>query len=610
MATSGLRSVNDPVNTQSSQAEDPSSTPTRSGVQKRNSDPLPVTQTGPRPVTPIMKNVGSFSPVDWSKSSPNAQQTNLPAVIAPLDVDVEPKHKKSYVLPTVPEGTIAALRQEALGDPYPYRSIALSGDGDASGSGSVMVSVEVAGAGLKAAERMLSPESMCEVEVDNPSEEEDQLIDDVPAELPNERSPSKSHTSGLTEDENTVMTLVMDGHPPSTSPVVVPPNKDHSEYSISNVLPYASNVHLVTPQPKKQELITEEKTEGDISFAGESLAKLQEWYTKTRTETMEKKNKEGSHSATSADRSLPAVVEIVDQVTEIKEKPGKNKKRRRSPSVISISSDSDVNQVKEVKPQSTPTQTSMETEPGTIRPFPNHEKPSHTKNSVPLPGPKKIKAPLFDLTSESEGSSTTPANTAPLSNLKRLIANLMEDDVDVVSVKKERKPSTQSPASTSNSSIKVAHNSRAIKKPVQPLDRIVSAPPTIKQPEKKSLLSVHKQKKGPSAASTRIKKRKAPQQHQDERDEDDSDQPPLKRLKLRRKALERTANVSSSSSNSKASSVVKSETPVRTPIKRVRDSQPRVANVVWPKIEKPTFEQVCGALSRFGSSSKHFQLVY
>ena len=575
---SGPDPINDAANTQLSQAEGPSSTPTRSA------------QTGLRPATPV----GSFSAVDWRKSlvlSPNIQRTNFPAVIAPLDLHETPKHKKSYVLPNVPEGTIAALRKEALGDPYPYplESTTLGGGDDVSGSGSVMVSVEVAGAGLKAAERMLSPESMCEVEVDNASEEEDQLIDDVPAELPNEQSPSKSHTSGLTEDENTVVTLVMDGQPPPTSPVVAPPNNDHSEYSISKVLPHASSVHLMTPQAKKQGLITEEETDGDISFAGESLSKLQEWYTKTRTETVEKKNKEGRDSASPRDRSLPAVVEIVDHVTEIKEKPVKNKKRRRSPSVISISSDSDVDKAKEVKAQSTPTQMLTKTEPGTIGPF-----PSNTKNSAPLPGPKTIKAPLFDLTSESERGSTTPVNTAPLSNLKRLLANLMEDeDVDVVPVKKEHQPSSQLSASASGSSIKVA---RATKKPVQPLRPIVSAPPTTQPPEKKSLLTVHKQKKGPSAASTRIKKRKAPDSNfhlQDEKDEDDADQPPLKRLKLRRKALERTPNMSTSRSNSKASSVVKSETPVRTPTKRVRDSQPRAANVVWPKIEKPTFEQVC-----------------
>jgi len=212
---------------------------------------------------------------------------------------------------------------------------------------------------------------------------------------------------------------------------------------------------------------------------------------------------------------------------------------------------------------------------------------------------KKAEPPLFDLTSESEHNSTTPANTVPLSNLKRLIANLDdEDDIDIVPVKKERKSSIQLPASTSDSSIKVAHSSSGIKKTAQPLDSIVAVASGTKVPEKKNLLSIHKQKKGPSAASTRIRKRKAIDsdfQRQGERDEDDSDQPPLKRLKLRNKALERTTNGSNFST--RASSIVKSETPARTPTKRVRDSQPRAASVLWPKIEKPTFEQVCGAIS-------------
>ena len=114
-----------------------------------------------RPKTPY--TLSAFSPVDWSKTVPdtiNASPNDTrrgslsprETTHVPPPLHDSPTPSRSYTLPTPAEGTIADLRQQALGDPYMFSPIIDS-------RSSPVKEVGTVGAGAEAAQRMLSPES-------------------------------------------------------------------------------------------------------------------------------------------------------------------------------------------------------------------------------------------------------------------------------------------------------------------------------------------------------------------------------------------------------------------------------------------------------------------
>ena len=128
-------------------------------------------------------------------------------------------------------------------------------------------------------------------------------------------------------------------------------------------------------------------------------------------------------------------------------------------------------------------------------------------------------------------------------------------------------------------------------------------PPHQQTPKLKVLTTLNERQ--PSKAKTRIKKRKVSQEptkvEVESEDGDEEDQPPLKRVKLRlakaptpSSGSGRNNKVASASklSAGKAKSVT-AVSPVKTSMRRrARDQQPRTASVVWPKMDKPIFDQV------------------
>jgi hypothetical protein len=156
--------------------------------------------------------------------------------------------------------------------------------------------------------------------------------------------------------------------------------------------------------------------------------------------------------------------------------------------------------------------------------------------------------------------------------LKNLVELLEDDDVEVVPMKRKRASSISGP----------------VDGPLSLVDSVKGKgnPPRLNL--KGSMLAV--QKKGqPSKAKTRIKKRKISQELVPLEIEsgDEEKQPPLKRVKLRKKGPA-TKNNNVSSGSVKPRSVI-TISPDRTPVKRL----PRNATVVWPKIDRPVFDQVC-----------------
>jgi len=114
-----------------------------------------------RPKTPY--TLSAFSPVDWSKTVPdtiNASSNDTrrgslsprKTTHVPPPLHDSPTPSRSYTLPTPAEGTIADLRQQALGDLYMFSPVIDS-------RSSPVKEVGTVGAGAEAAQRMLSPES-------------------------------------------------------------------------------------------------------------------------------------------------------------------------------------------------------------------------------------------------------------------------------------------------------------------------------------------------------------------------------------------------------------------------------------------------------------------
>ncbi|KAJ3493508.1 hypothetical protein NLJ89_g11004 [Agrocybe chaxingu] len=114
----------------------------------------------------------TFSPVDWSKTlTPSAQPItrsfSAPSVPSSPHKSFDAKGalnsspRRSYTLPPQRQGSVAALRQEATGHPYPLvfpSPLPLSPTKQNSNLG----------AAAQAAERMLSPESQCSDDTDKP----------------------------------------------------------------------------------------------------------------------------------------------------------------------------------------------------------------------------------------------------------------------------------------------------------------------------------------------------------------------------------------------------------------------------------------------------------
>ncbi|CAA7267195.1 unnamed protein product [Cyclocybe aegerita] len=114
----------------------------------------------------------TFSPVDWSKtltpsaqpitrsfSAPSVPSSPLKSFEAKGALNLSPR--RSYTLPPQRQGSVAALRQEATGHPYPLvfpPPIPLS----------PVKQKSDLGAAAEAAERMLSPESQCSDDADKP----------------------------------------------------------------------------------------------------------------------------------------------------------------------------------------------------------------------------------------------------------------------------------------------------------------------------------------------------------------------------------------------------------------------------------------------------------
>ena len=536
---------------QASQTNMATTTPTTTHSTCKHSD---LRKTGPVQLGST-NSIGSLSAVDWS----NAElETAFPAVEIPsLPDSVSFTSSKSYTIPPLPEGTVAALRKEAFVDPHPYplESTALS---DANRS----VLAGVIGASAEAAERMLSPESQSDGEPvgddDIPSgsiapevhdlQDTDPFMDSfVPESDPldawpqmssqsdtqavstsqmakiswrhslnsnakKRRSASLSTVSSLTslssdasnvashtengqqarpsfssktadiaEDEDVVMSLVMDM--PPTSPATTPP----SPTTLSQFLRAASPVTLLTPPPAGSGSMEWDSPEND-DHGSQSLKRLQEWYLEQQLKV-------------SNNQEIASVI----------------------PSSRDISPD--------------------------------------VKTGVA----GIDESPLFTSAGESPPSPASIYLAAgPSMSLKKLVESLEDDDTDVVPAKRIRKPTSMSKSGSAPRSARVKRTS------------IPSPPP-------KRLLV---QKKGQSSkAKTRIKRRKASQSPAEMGYEQEENAPPLKRIRLR---LRNKSNGGPVSSAPQSMSV----TPVKTPTKRLL----RAATVVWPTIDKPVFDQVGTAI--------------
>ena len=651
--------------------------------------------------TPLSMSVtGLFSPVDWSKFSVSTRggAREISAAAIPTAATASPN--KSYTLPIPPEGTVAALRKETLGDPYKYPldSVALSSGFSAP---SEVISPVVAGG--EAAERMLSPESQFEDDRDGlVAEEMDKAppsvnvsADPEPTfEAPSEMSraastessltsvmsssegasltkvmtrssmgseltglssmrtspsligeavapteiemttithdirtaspppPGASQTSGFTEDENTVMGLVMDDASSDT-----PPN---SQMMITHD---ATSFELLSPTPTKKALIRNSScSEMAVQHSQEKMERLREWMRVKRTKTSdtqligEGQNEDvvppsplfssPSHShhddpTTYNDEAIdfpssPTVkaaeqklvpaegdhrVEFVDTtrdqptlVSPIKTDAndrGKTARKllERVPSVISISSDSEnegeetvATSAKAIKTESFINADLSNGPPAAIKPV----------SSTPVIAVSNLLTKSLSPLSELSTEGVNIPRKRSL-DLRHLIASLKDDDdVEIVSAK----ASKSSVAASVSSSL-----ARPLEKSERALD---TTPKASRAAQRKSLLVLPK--KGQSAALTRVKRRKGPdaQARDDIESQDEDEQPPLKRVKLRKMAVDKGAKVSTGDVEVSPTigKVAKVASPVKTPTKRSRVSQPRAATVAWPKIDKPNFDSV------------------
>lgn len=300
----------------------------------------------------------------------------------------------------------------------------------------------------------------------------------------------------------------------------------------------------------------------------------------------------GDHRIESVDttRDQPALVSPVRSIqtdaNDRGETAGKSLERvRRSPSVISISSDSE-NEEKDTVATSAK---AIKTECFINADLSNGPQapPVATKpmSSTPVIAVSdlltKSLSPLSELS--TEGGNIPRKRSL---DLRHLIASLKDDDdVEIVSAKCNKLSISASVSSS------LADPSVILEKSEQALD---STPKASRAAQRKSLLVLPK--KGQSAALTRVKKRKGHgTQARDENEiQDEDEQPPLKRVKLRKMAADKGADISTGDAKSSPTTrkVVKVVSPVKTPTRRSRDSQPRAASVAWPKIDNPNFDSV------------------
>ena len=537
--------------------------------------------------------VSSFSPADWTKTpTPSVSAVEGPSS-SRVPSTIPPSGSQSYTLPPLSEGTVAALRKEVLVDPYPF-PLESAGLGD--GNNLVLPVGGVVGASIEAAKRMPSPESQCEennvddiYDSNNPGEQSmPEVCDTQLPEPTRSRSPSASptpqpmtrqveketesspinptradststdssltslstsaassveesstprapstkqiqystpvatlthpliypasQTSNITEDEVTVMDLVMDALPTSPAPAPL------SKTTFSPVLGSASTLVLVSPEPGRTRPINSPRN--DDPADKENLTKLQEWYREQRMKVLSVQETEDNSITTRKDDGGP---EKADSIPN----PG---------SPVTSPKGHSTNQTDNVSGNDHITMSPLFTEPSVTPPKP-----------------------------EGKVVSERPE---PLSSLKKLVEIVKDDDVDIVPLKRKCKPS-----------VKVGPE-KGKEKPI---------PSLTQQPPKGSLLTTQN-KRQPSKAKTRIKKRKISQEPtriEIDPEDEEEDQPPLKRVKLR---LDKTpASKVATSAKPKSVTIV---SPVKTPMRRVRDHQPRTASVAWPKLDNPVFDQV------------------
>ena len=569
---------------------------------QKTKSPIESESVSPSPKFPIV----SFSPIDWSKTHPlSASMENSSASAAVPSI----VRSNSYTLP-LQEGTVAASRNEALIDPYPYPSV--SGLGDEIGSSSM---VGIVGANIEATERVMSPENQFEGEfLDNPEPGTPAIVVDLdvaereidpidtkrtmsrtldaeksaedtpvhpkqmnnllllgPSETTLERNVSMLSESSLTSltsnpsppDSEKEGSVIHDRDPdldratsPQASLVIgtkqlatelppdsTPPPSQTSEdehnvmTSVMQALPsspalappsstapsplLSAALPLLLVTPEPNIIRRIDRDESPVN--SENMIKLQEWYRKRLPD-----RQENIDVTTSSPQNLSATQSSACNNDE-------------------VLSNGDSN----LQPPSSPLFTSAS---------------GHSPD---------VKAELDVLNSFGKMSvganpphSEIPRVSSPL--YLKLVKEILKDDDDDVDII----PMRQSRTSSNVSSDKSVVGSKK--------DKIFRSP----KPPRKSLLLV--QKKGqPSKAMTRIRKRKVSQDlpQIEMGSEDEEDQPPLKRVKLRKKVP--------SSRNGKVASAVKPKSvsivsPVKTPTKRL----PRTASVVWPKIDNPVFDQV------------------
>jgi len=555
--------------------------------------------------------ISSFSPADWTKApAPSSSAVEGPSssrgVAGPSTIPSS--GNQSYTLPPLPEGTVAALRKEVLVDPYPF-PLESAGLGD--GNNLVLPVGGVVGASIEAAKRMPSPESQFEednaddiYDNDIPGEKSmPEVCDTQLSESKRSHSPSKSltpqsvtrrvarsiegasvqpiqvmsavmrkslsvstassltslsssaeefstprasstkrfqsstplatlphplihppsQTSNITEDEDTVMALVVDAPPTSPAP---PPL---SKTTIPSALSSASTLVLVSPEPRSTRPINSPRN--DDPADKENLTKLQKWYKEQRAKVL---------SVQKSDKPENDSITIQKDVCD----PEK--------------ADSNPN-------PGSPLFTSPNVSPhGPKVPRDYSKKSDNVSGNKPM-------SPLFtspSVTPPKREGNVVPVRPEPPAYLKKLVEIVKDDDdVDIVPLKWKHASS-------------VIGSEKGKEKP--------NPSPSL-QPPKRSLLTTQN-KRLPSKAKTRIKKRKVSQEptkieiDSEEDEDEEEDQPPLKRVKLR---LNKTP-----ASKVATSVKPKSVSSVKTPMKRVRDHPPRTASVTWPKLDNPVFDQV------------------